>query len=175
MQQHASPTPMVRTVHNAGCLTAGDTVRCHPHRSRHLARRAATLSLPSVKPPRGRVAQPYPQAPVTHFGRLLRPESVAAGLILTGTARGAPPCWLRKMGVFETGCSYGTKEKNSIYGVNNNIIYLFTTIGLSPGGSGYLTCKQNMKLVTTKFKSGGLHEKHVVATWNVGNRLSVCL
>ena len=26
-----------------------------------------------------------------------------------------------------------------------------------------------MKLVTTKFKSGGLHEKHVVATWNVGN------
>jgi len=22
-----------------------------------------------------------------------------------------------------------------------------------------------MKLVTTKFKSGGLHEKHVVATW----------
>jgi len=34
---------------------------------------------------------------------------------------------------------------------------------------------QNMKLVTNKFKSGGLHEKHVVETWNVGNRLSVCL
>ena len=34
----------------------------------------------------------------------------------------------------------------------NNIIYLFTTIGLLPGGSGYSTCKQNMKLVTTKFK-----------------------
>jgi len=31
---------------------------------------------------------------------------------------------------------------------------------------------QNMKLVTAKFKSGGLHEKHVVATWNVGNHLS---
>ena len=59
---------------------------------------------------------------------------------------------------------------------NNNIfIYLFTAIGLLPGGSGYFTCKQNMKLVTTKFKSGGLHEKHVVATWNVGNRLSICL
>ena len=55
------------------------------------------------------------------------------------------------------------------------IIYLFTAIGLSPGGSGYFTCKQNMKLVTTRFKSGRLHEKHVVATWNVGNRLSVCL
>ena len=46
-------------------------------------------------------------------------------------------------------------------------IYLFTA-----GGSGYFTCKQNMKLVTTGFKSGGLHEKHVVATWNVGNHLS---
>ena len=28
-----------------------------------------------------------------------------------------------------------------------------------------------MKLVTTKFKSGGLYEKHVVATWNLGNHL----
>ena len=27
----------------------------------------------------------------------------------------------------------------------------------------FFTCTQNMKLVTTKFKSGGLHEKHVVA------------
>ena len=44
---------------------------------------------------------------------------------------------------------------------------------LSPGGSGCFTCMQNMKLVTNKFKSGGLHEKHVVATWNVGNRLSI--
>jgi len=30
-------------------------------------------------------------------------------------------------------------------------------------------------LVTTTFKSGGLHEKHVVATWNVGNHLSIFL
>jgi len=63
------------------------------------------------------------------------------------------------------------KREINIY----NIIYLFTAIGLSPGGSGYFTCKRNMKLVTTRFKSGGLHEKHVVATWNVGNRLSICL
>ena len=55
------------------------------------------------------------------------------------------------------------------------MIYLFTAVGLLPGGSGYFTCIQNMKLVTTKFKSGGLHEKHVVATWNVGNHLSICL
>jgi len=46
---------------------------------------------------------------------------------------------------------------------------------LSPGGSGYFTCIQNVKLVTNKFKSGGLHEKHVVATWNLGNHLSICL
>ena len=43
-----------------------------------------------------------------------------------------------------------------------------------PGGSGYFTCIQNMKLVTTKFKSGGLHGKHVVATLNLGNHLSIC-
>ena len=55
------------------------------------------------------------------------------------------------------------------------VIYLLTAIGLIPGGSGYFTCKQNMKLVTNKLKSGGLHEKHVVATGNVGNHLSICL
>jgi len=54
-------------------------------------------------------------------------------------------------------------------------IYLFTAIGLLPGGSGYFTCKRNMKLVTTRFNSGGLHEKRVVATWNLGNHLSICL
>jgi len=32
-----------------------------------------------------------------------------------------------------------------------------------------------MKLVTNIFKSGGLHEKHVVATWNVGNHPSIYL
>ena len=35
------------------------------------------------------------------------------------------------------------------------IIYLFTAIGLSPGGSGYFTCKQNMKSVTTKLSREG--------------------
>jgi len=59
--------------------------------------------------------------------------------------------------------------KNSpYYHVTNNNNNLLTAIGLSPGGSGYFTCIQNMK-------SGGLHEKHVVATWNVGNHLSICL
>ena len=35
--------------------------------------------------------------------------------------------------------------------------------------------RTNMKMVNTKFRTGGLHEKHVVATWNLGNRLSICL
>jgi len=55
------------------------------------------------------------------------------------------------------------------------LLLLLTAIGLSPGGSGYFSCIQNMKLVTTRFKLGGLHEKHVVATWNVGSHLSICL
>ena len=55
------------------------------------------------------------------------------------------------------------------------LLLLLTAIGLLSGGSGYFTCIQNMKLVTNRFKSGGLHEKHVVATWNVGNHLSICL
>ena len=33
----------------------------------------------------------------------------------------------------------------------------------------------NMKKVTRKFKLGGLHEKHVVATWKLGNHLSIRL
>ena len=31
------------------------------------------------------------------------------------------------------------------------------------------------KVVSNKFKSGGLHEKHVVATWNLGNHIRICL
>jgi len=46
---------------------------------------------------------------------------------------------------------------------------------LSRGGSGYFTYIENMKLVTNKFKLGGLYKKHVVATWNLGNNLSICL
>ena len=50
-----------------------------------------------------------------------------------------------------------------------------TAVGLSPGGNGCFTCIQNMKLVTNKFKSEGLHEKHVVTTWNFWNHFSICL
>ena len=48
-------------------------------------------------------------------------------------------------------------------------------MGVSLGGSGYFTCIQNMKSVATELKLGGLHEKHVVATWNLGNHLSIGL
>ena len=51
-------------------------------------------------------------------------------------------------------------------------LLLLTAVVLSPGGSGYFACIQNKKLVTTKFKSGGLHEKQVVATWNLGNHVA---
>ena len=55
------------------------------------------------------------------------------------------------------------------------IIIIINYNGVVTPGSGYFTCIQNMKLVTNKFKSGGLHEKHVVATWNLGKHLSICL
>jgi hypothetical protein len=71
-----------------------------------------------------------------------------------------------------------TKQNSHIdtkwHAAEDIIIYLLTATGLSLGGSDYFTCKQNMKSVTTEFKSGGLHEKHVVATWNLGNHLSIC-
>ena len=35
--------------------------------------------------------------------------------------------------------------------------------------------REEKKNVTGKFKSGGLHEKHVVATWKLGNHLSIRL
>ena len=40
------------------------------------------------------------------------------------------------------------------------ILILFTAIVLLPCGSGYFSCKQFMKLDTTEFTLGGLHEKH---------------
>jgi len=55
------------------------------------------------------------------------------------------------------------------------IIIILTVTGLSPGGSGYFTRAQIEKKVTRKFKSGGLHERHVVATWKLGNHLSIRL
>ena len=41
---------------------------------------------------------------------------------------------------------------------------MFINCNWVASGSGYFICIQNMKLVINKFKLGGLHEKHVVAT-----------
>jgi hypothetical protein len=60
--------------------------------------------------------------------------------------------------------------------VDNNIIIIFIKC------SWVDTRWQRLFYMHTKydidyylFKSGGLHEKHVVATWKVGNPLSICL
>ena len=79
-----------------------------------------------------------------------------------------------QLGILGTISAFANSSNNDNNNNNNNN-NIFTAIGLLPGGSGYFTCIQNMKLVTNKFKSGGLHEKHVVATWNFGNHLSICL
>ena len=39
----------------------------------------------------------------------------------------------------------------------------------------FYTYTNMKKKVTRKFKSGGLHERHVVATWKMGNHLSIRL
>jgi hypothetical protein len=39
----------------------------------------------------------------------------------------------------------------------------------------YMYTNMGRKKVTRKFKSGGLHERHVVATWKLGNQLSIRL
>ena len=44
---------------------------------------------------------------------------------------------------------------------------------LLPFGSPYFTCIQNMNFVTPEFKLEGPNEKHVAATWNVGNHLHI--
>jgi hypothetical protein len=50
-------------------------------------------------------------------------------------------------------------------------------LGCHPVAVVILHVYKYMKLITNKFtcRSGGLHEKHVVATWNLGNRLSIRL
>ena len=48
-------------------------------------------------------------------------------------------------------------------------------LGCHPVAVVILHVHKYEKKVTRKFKSGGLHEKHVVATWKLGNHLSIRL
>ena len=65
---------------------------------------------------------------------------------------------------------WGTRP-TAVY--NNNNIYLLK-LGCHPVAVFILHVNKAWNLVTTKFKLEGLHEKHVVATWNLGNHLSIC-
>ena len=60
---------------------------------------------------------------------------------------------------------------------NNNIYYL--QLGYHPVAVVILHVhkyrKKERKKVTRKFKSGGLHKRHVVATWKLENHLSIRL
>jgi len=71
--------------------------------------------------------------------------------------------------------SHRNNNNNYYYYYYYFILFLLTAARFLHRGIGSFTCTQNMKLVTTEFNSGGLHEKHVVATWNLGNHLSICL
>jgi len=58
--------------------------------------------------------------------------------------------------------------------VNNNNIYKLQ-LGCHPVAVVILHVHKYEKKVTRKFKSTGLNEKHVVATWKLGNHLSIRL
>jgi len=65
-----------------------------------------------------------------------------------------------------THCPYNNNNNNNN---NNNLI----ANGLSPGGSCYNACTWIWNKDLRTFKSGGLHDKHAVATLSLGSRLSI--
>jgi hypothetical protein len=55
-----------------------------------------------------------------------------------------------------------------------NIIIIFNNCHRVVTRWQWLSYTYTIYKIATKFTSGGLHEKHVVSTWNVGNHLSIC-
>jgi hypothetical protein len=56
---------------------------------------------------------------------------------------------------------------------NNSIDNCYLQFGYHPVAVVILHLHKYGKKVTGKLKSGGLHERHVVATWNLGIHLSI--
>jgi len=54
-------------------------------------------------------------------------------------------------------------------------IIIIIIIIISPVAVVILHVHKYEKKVNRKFKSGGLHERHVVVTWKLGNHLSIRL
>ena len=61
--------------------------------------------------------------------------------------------------------------------VNNNIIFINCNWVVTRWQWLYYmyTNMERKEKVTREFKSGGLHERHVVATWKLGNHLRIRL
>ena len=69
--------------------------------------------------------------------------------------------------------SYSWQHTVTTTAYNNNILQL--QLGSHPVAVVVLHVHEYGKKVTWKFKSGGLREKHVIATWKLGNHLSIRL
>ena len=76
--------------------------------------------------------------------------------------------------ILYTGCAKIKKNNSGAKRLIEIIIIFVNCNWVVTRWQGYFTRTQNMKLVTNNFKSGGPHEKNVVATWNLGNHLSIC-
>jgi hypothetical protein len=55
------------------------------------------------------------------------------------------------------------------------VIFIKLRLGFHPVAVVFNTYTGTCSRFVTKFTSGGLHEKHVVATCNLENHLSICL
>ena len=72
--------------------------------------------------------------------------------------------------------AYDLKNLNYQKYNNNNIIFINCNWVVTRWQWLFYTYTNMKNKVTRKFKSGGLHEKHVVvATWKLGNHLSIRL
>ena len=67
-----------------------------------------------------------------------------------------------------------TLDNTAVYNNNDTNNNLLAAIGLLPGGSSFVHVHNYGKGVKN-LKTEELHEKHAVATWSLGNHLSIRL